>query len=101
MRKDSHFIILSIFVIISSLIPRESLCAEATKVIIGMDAPTLSDLPLMAGAPVTVNDDNFMVYSSDFVPGSKEDVIKKRDQSRYAPPAAEPVKEYDKRKYCL
>jgi len=48
-----------------------------------------------------VDDDNFMVYSSDFVPGSKEDVIKKRDQSRYAPPAAEPVKEYDKRKYCL
>jgi 5,5'-dehydrodivanillate O-demethylase oxygenase subunit len=46
-----------------------------------------------------VDDDNFMVYSSDFVPRSKEDVIKKRDQSRYAPPAAEPVKEYDKRKY--
>ena len=46
MRKNSPFIILSIFVFISSLIPRESLCAEATKVIIGMDAPTLSDLPL-------------------------------------------------------
>ena len=45
------------------------------------------------------DDDNFMVYSSDFVPRSKEDVIKKRDQSRYAPPAAEPVKEYDKRKH--
>lgn len=26
-------------------------------------------------------------------------MIKRRDQSRYAPPAAEPVKEYDKRKY--
>jgi ABC-type nitrate/sulfonate/bicarbonate transport system substrate-binding protein len=46
MRKESGFITLSIFVFISSLIPRESLCAEATKVIIGMDAPTLSDLPL-------------------------------------------------------
>ena len=46
MRKDSRFIILSIFVFTTSLIPRESLCAEATKVIIGMDAPTLSDLPL-------------------------------------------------------
>jgi NitT/TauT family transport system substrate-binding protein len=46
MSKDSRCIALSIFVFISSLIPRESLCAEATKVIIGMDAPTLSDLPL-------------------------------------------------------
>lgn len=46
-----------------------------------------------------VDDDNFMVYSSDFVPRSKEDVIKKRDQSRYIPPSAEPVKEYDKRKH--
>ena len=45
------------------------------------------------------DDDNFMVYSSDFVPRSKEEVIKKRDQSRYTPPAAEPVKEYDKRKH--
>jgi len=46
-----------------------------------------------------VDDDNFMVFSSDFVPRDKVDVIKKRDQSRYAPPAAEPVKEYDKRKH--
>ena len=45
------------------------------------------------------DDDNFMVYSCDFVPRSGEQLIKKRDQSRYAPPAAEPVKEYDKRKY--
>jgi hypothetical protein len=46
MRKNSRFIVLSIFVLISFLIPQESLCAEATKVIIGMDAPTLSDLRL-------------------------------------------------------
>jgi len=46
-----------------------------------------------------VDDDNFMVFSSDFVPRDKVDLIKKRDQSRYAPPAAEPVKEYDKRKH--
>ena len=46
-----------------------------------------------------VDDDNFMVFSSDFVPRDKVDVIKKRDQSRYAPPTAEPVKEYDKRKH--
>src|SRR4030095_7849963 len=38
-----------------------------------------------------------MVFSGDFVPQDKVDVIKKRDQTRYAPPAAEPVKEYDKR----
>src|SRR6185295_12798057 len=31
-------------------------------------------------------------------PEEKADVIKKRDQTRYAPPTAEPVKEYDKRK---
>jgi hypothetical protein len=46
MRKKSCFLFLSIFVLISSVSPRESLCAESTKVIIGMDAPTLSDLPL-------------------------------------------------------
>lgn len=46
-----------------------------------------------------VDDDNFMVFSSDFVPRDKVDLIKKRDQSRYAPPTAEPVKEYDKRKH--
>jgi len=46
-----------------------------------------------------VDDDNFMVFSSDFVPRDRVDLIKKRDQSRYAPPTAEPVKEYDKRKH--
>ena len=45
-----------------------------------------------------VDDDSFMVFSSDFVPQGKDDVITKRDQTRYAPPTAEPVKEYDKRK---
>jgi 5,5'-dehydrodivanillate O-demethylase len=45
-----------------------------------------------------VDDDRFMVFSSDFVPQGKDDVITKRDQTRYAPPIAEPVKEYDKRK---
>ena len=45
-----------------------------------------------------VDDDNFMVFSSDFVPKDKVDIIEKRDQTRYAPPTAEPVKEYDKRK---
>lgn len=44
-----------------------------------------------------VDDDHFMVFSGDFVPQDKVDLIKKRDQTRYAPPAAEPVKEYDKR----
>ena len=46
MRKNSRLIVLSILVLISFWVPQESLCAEATKVIIGMDAPTLSDLPL-------------------------------------------------------
>ena len=45
-----------------------------------------------------VDDDHFMVFSSDFVPQEKADVIKKRDQARYVPPTVEPVKEYDKRK---
>jgi nitrite reductase/ring-hydroxylating ferredoxin subunit len=45
-----------------------------------------------------VDDDSFFVFSSDFVPSHKVDIISKRDKARYAPPEAEPVKEYDKRK---
>ena len=48
MRNNLRLIFLPAFVLLSIFIPRESFSGEAAKVIIGMDAPTLSDLPLSA-----------------------------------------------------
>jgi ABC-type nitrate/sulfonate/bicarbonate transport system substrate-binding protein len=46
MRNKSRLLFLASFVLLSISSSPQSFSAEATKVIIGMDAPTLSDLPL-------------------------------------------------------
>ena len=46
MRNKSRLLFLASFVLLSISNSPQSFSAEATKVIIGMDAPTLSDLPL-------------------------------------------------------
>jgi NitT/TauT family transport system substrate-binding protein len=46
MRNPIHSVLLSLLFLGSAVVPQQSLAAETTKVIIGVDAPTLSDLPL-------------------------------------------------------
>jgi NitT/TauT family transport system substrate-binding protein len=46
MRNNSRLLLLASFILLSISNLPQSFSAEATKVIIGMDAPTLSDLPL-------------------------------------------------------
>ena len=49
---------------------------------------------------VTPSDDNnFMVYTSDFIPRGAETQIEQREKARHAQPDAATVKEYDKRKH--
>ncbi len=50
MRNHFWFVFLASFVLLSIANLRQSFSAEAAKVIIGMDAPTLSDLPLSDSA---------------------------------------------------
>jgi phenylpropionate dioxygenase-like ring-hydroxylating dioxygenase large terminal subunit len=45
-----------------------------------------------------VDDTNFMVYTSDFVPASSVNTVQEREQARRAVPGDTGVKEYDKRK---
>ena len=46
MRNNSRLIFLASFALLSTSNLPQGFSAEAAKVIIGMDAPTLSDLPL-------------------------------------------------------
>jgi phenylpropionate dioxygenase-like ring-hydroxylating dioxygenase large terminal subunit len=49
---------------------------------------------------VTPNDDNnFMVYTSDFIPGDGPHPIGEREKARRAAPSTASVKDYDKRKH--
>jgi len=45
------------------------------------------------------DDDNFMVFTSDFIPKGSEQAIEEREKARRASPSAVAVKEYDKRKH--
>ena len=49
---------------------------------------------------VTPSDDNnFMVFTGDFIPKGSEHLIEEREKTRRASPNAANVKEYDKRKF--
>ena len=45
------------------------------------------------------DDNNFMVYTSDFIPKDAANPVDEREKARRAGPSAANVKEYDKRKY--
>jgi hypothetical protein len=49
---------------------------------------------------VTPSDDNnFMVFTGDFIPKGSEHLIEEREKTRRATPNTDTAKEYDKRKY--
>ena len=45
------------------------------------------------------DDDHFMVFTGDFIPAGSENLIEEREKTRRSTPAADDVKEYDKRKH--